>query len=41
MDLIHLICRIKKKKKLIEHYQNKLGAYNLGGHRMIIPTEAA
>jgi hypothetical protein len=29
------------KTKLIEHYQNKLGAYTLGGHRMIIPTEAA
>ncbi len=29
------------KTNLIEHYQNKLGAYTLGGHRMIIPTDAA
>lgn len=31
----------KTKTKLIEHYQNNLGAYALGGHRMIIPTDAA
>jgi hypothetical protein len=29
------------KTKLIEHYQKTLGAYTLGGHRMIIPTSAA
>jgi hypothetical protein len=29
------------KTKLIEHYQRTLGAYTLGGHRMIIPTESA
>ncbi len=29
------------KTKLIEHYQKTLGAYTLGGHRMIIPTESA
>ncbi len=29
------------KTKLIEHYQHELGAYTLGGHRMIIPTDAA
>jgi len=29
------------KTKLIQHYQNTLGAYTLGGHRMIIPTDAA
>lgn len=29
------------KTKLIQHYQNTLGAYTLGGHRMIIPTHAA
>jgi hypothetical protein len=29
------------KTKLIEHYKKSLGAYTLGGHRMIIPTEAA
>jgi hypothetical protein len=29
------------KTKLIEHYEKNLGAYALGGHRMIIPTDAA
>ena len=29
------------KTKLIGHYEKTLGAYTLGGHRMIIPTEAA
>lgn len=29
------------KTKLIEHYKKSLGAYTLGGQRMIIPTEAA
>jgi hypothetical protein len=29
------------KTKLILHYQNTLGAYTLGGQRMIIPTEAS
>ena len=29
------------KTKLIEHYQKTLGAYTLGGHRMIIPTKSA
>jgi len=29
------------KTKLIQHYQKTLGAYTLGGHRMIVPTEAA
>lgn len=29
------------KTKLIEHYQKTLGAYTLGGHRMIIPTRSA
>ena len=29
------------KTKLIEHYQKTLGAYTLGGHRMIIPTQSA
>ena len=29
------------KTKLIKHYEKTLGAYTLGGHRMIIPTEAA
>lgn len=29
------------KSKLIEHYQKTLGAYTLGGHRMIIPTQSA
>jgi hypothetical protein len=29
------------KTKLIEHYRKTLGAYTLGGHRMIIPTESA
>jgi len=29
------------KQKLIEHYQKTLGAYTLGGHRMIIPTQSA
>ena len=29
------------KTKLIDHYQRTLGAYTLGGQRMIIPTEAA
>ena len=29
------------KTKLIEHYQKTLGAYTLGGHRMIIPTDSA
>lgn len=29
------------KTKLIAHYEKTLGAYTLGGHRMIIPTDAA
>jgi hypothetical protein len=29
------------KTKLIEHYESTLGAYRLGGARMIIPTDAA
>lgn len=29
------------KTKLIEHYRKTLGAYTLGGHRMIIPTVSA
>lgn len=29
------------KTKLIGHYEKTLGAYTLGGHRMIIPTDAA
>lgn len=29
------------KTKLIDHYQKTLGAYTLGGHRMIIPTKSA
>lgn len=29
------------KTKLIQHYERTLGAYTLGGHRMIIPTQSA
>lgn len=29
------------KTKLIQHYENTLGAYRLGGQRMIIPTQPA
>lgn len=29
------------KTKLINHYQKTLGAYTLGGHRMIITTQSA
>lgn len=29
------------KTQLIEHYKKTLGAYHLGGHRMIIPTESS
>lgn len=29
------------KTKLIGHYEKTLGAYTLGGHRMIIPTKSA
>lgn len=29
------------KTKLIDHYEKTLGAYTLGGHRMIIPTKPA
>ncbi len=29
------------KTKLIEHYEKTLGAYHIGGHRMIIPTQSA
>jgi len=29
------------KTKLIEHYERTLGAYTLGGQRMIIPTQSA
>ncbi|MCH8534605.1 MAG: hypothetical protein LAT51_06000 [Flavobacteriaceae bacterium] len=29
------------KTKLIEHYENSLGAYHFGGHIMIIPTKAS
>lgn len=29
------------KTRLIEHYEKTLGAYTIGGHRMIIATDAA
>ena len=29
------------KTKLIEHYEKTLGAYHIGGHRMIITTQSA
>ncbi len=29
------------KTKLIQHYEETLGAYHFGGHRMIIPTESS
>lgn len=29
------------KTKLIKHYEETLGAYHFGGHRMIIPTHSA
>ncbi|MEQ8687312.1 MAG: hypothetical protein RIE86_18560 [Imperialibacter sp.] len=29
------------KTKLIKHYEKALGAYHFGGHKMIIPTDAA
>lgn len=29
------------KTQLITHYEKTLGAYHFGGHKMIIPTEAA
>ncbi len=29
------------KTKLVSHYQNTLGAYTLGGHKMIISSKAA
>lgn len=29
------------KTKLIEHYERTLGAYHFGGHKMIIPSDAA
>jgi hypothetical protein len=29
------------KTKLIQHYEKTLGAYRLGGQRMIIPTQPA
>lgn len=29
------------KTKLVRHYEETLGAYHFGGHRMIIPTESA
>jgi hypothetical protein len=29
------------KTKLINHYEESLGAYHFGGHRMILPTESA
>ncbi len=29
------------KTKLIQHYEETLGAYHFGGHRMIIPTKSA
>lgn len=29
------------KSKLIEHYEKTLGAYSLGGNRMIIPANSA
>ena len=29
------------KTKLVAHYQKTLGAYTLGGNRMIIPKDAA
>ena len=28
------------KTKLVRHYEESLGAYHFGGHRMIIPTES-
>jgi len=31
----------QSKTKLIKHYENTLGAYHFGGHRMIITTEAS
>lgn len=32
---------IQSKTKLIEHYEKTLGAYNFGGHKMIIATEVS
>ena len=29
------------KTKLIQHYEKTLGAYHLGGHRMVVPTHSA
>jgi hypothetical protein len=29
------------KTKLIKHYEERLGAYHFGGHKMIIPTHSA
>ena len=29
------------KTKLIDHYEKTLGAYNFGGHKMILPTKAS
>lgn len=29
------------KTKLVRHYEESLGAYHFGGHRMIIPTESS
>jgi hypothetical protein len=29
------------KTKLIKHYEESLGAYHFGGHKMIIPTHSA
>lgn len=29
------------KTKLIHHYEDTLGAYHFGGHKMIIPTHSA
>ena len=29
------------KTKLISHYEETLGAFHIGGHRMIIPTDSA
>lgn len=29
------------KTQLIKHYENTLGAYHFGGHKMIIPTHSA
>ena len=35
------IVAFQSKTKLIEHYENTLGAIHVGGHKMIIFPEAA